>query len=99
MLHLYINIRIYIYYYIQHRVLPCFPRSVQMLYERILAQSESCTLWNIGSFVSKLCVRILYMADNGHRADKRNVILLMCAAVCVCFREIISTLSILLSNN
>jgi len=45
------------------------------------ARSESCsTLWNIGSFVGR--VRILYMTDNGHRADKRNAIL-MCA-ICEC---------------
>lgn len=42
-----------------------------------VSSSESCTLWNIGSFVG--CVRILYMTDNGHRTDKRNVIL-----ICVC---------------
>lgn len=71
----------YICMYIQQRVLPCFLRLVQILYDRIFARSESCsTLWNIGSFVGR--VRILCMADNGHRADKRNVIL-MCA-MCEC---------------
>lgn len=73
-------IAVYVYITL-HRVLPCSPRSVQMLYDRILAQSESCTLWNIGSFVG--CVRILYMADNGHRADKRNAILMCVVCVCV----------------
>lgn len=76
---IYISVHVsqYTYMYIQQRVLPCFLGLVQILYERIFARSESCsTLWNIGSFVGR--TRILHMADNGHRADKRNAIL-MCA--------------------